>query len=195
MPKCLPKDAHYQRMFGEIYRDHFESTGVYYMDLWRMTAISIMQTNTLISARKADPMPRFFKPIVGGPCIFDMPQDSWRPWRAVFNNTFNNEHFQKLVPEIVKPIEVYKDILREHAEKGGMFYLDSATLLHYGSDWQDNHVRLLLLILLPNEAELIRNTDFHAQRGYNVLADSMVSQIRWHEPDTAIDPLSRIIVV
>ena len=99
-------------MFGEIYRDNFESTGVYYMDLWRMTAISIMQTNTLISARKADPMPRFFKPIVGGPCIFDMPQDSWRPWRAVFNNTFNNEHFQKLVPEIVKPIEVYKDILR-----------------------------------------------------------------------------------
>ncbi|KAM0146201.1 hypothetical protein ACHAQE_010851 [Botrytis cinerea] len=182
-------------MFGEIYRDHFESTGVYYMDLWRMTAISIMQTNTLISARKADPMPRFFKPIVGGPCIFDMPQDSWRPWRAVFNNTFNNEHFQKLVPEIVKPIEVYKDILREHAEKGGMFYLDSTTLLHYGSDWQDNHVRLLLLILLPNEAELIRNTDFHAQRGYNVLADSMVSQIRWHEPDAAIDPLSRIIVV
>ncbi|KAK6592843.1 cytochrome p450 71b25 [Botrytis cinerea] len=40
----------------------------------------------------------------------------------------------------------------------------------------------------------IMNTDFHAQRGYNVLADSMVSQIRWHEPDTAIDPLSRIIV-
>ncbi|CCD50381.1 hypothetical protein BofuT4_P090680.1 [Botrytis cinerea T4] len=119
MSNCLPKDAHYQYMFGEIYRDNFESTGVYYMDLWRMTAISIMQTNTLISARKADPMPRFFKPIVGGPCIFDMPQDSWRPWRAVFNNTFNNEHFQKLVPEMVKQIEVYKDILREHAEKGG----------------------------------------------------------------------------
>ncbi|KAF7912998.1 uncharacterized protein EAF01_002019 [Botrytis porri] len=142
-------------MFGEIYRDYFESTGVYYLDLWLMTglfmcihspttAISVTQTNTLITARKVDLLPRFFKPIAGGPYLFDMPEESWRPWRAVFNKAFNNEHFQKLVPGMVKQIEVYKDISR--------------------------------------------NTESHAQRGYNVLADSMISQIRWHEPAAAINP-------
>ncbi|KAF7951189.1 uncharacterized protein EAE97_002740 [Botrytis byssoidea] len=189
MSRRLPKDAHYQYMFGEIYRDHFESTGVYYMDLWPMTglfmcihspttAISVTQTNTLIAARKVDLLPRFFKPIAGGPCLFDMPEESWRPWRAVFNKAFNNEHFQKLVPGMVKQIEVYKDILREHAEKGDMFYLDTTTL------------RFTMDLI----GKTIMNTEFHAQRGYNVLADSMISQIRWHEPAAAIDPFSRINV-
>ncbi|TGO26122.1 hypothetical protein BPAE_0066g00480 [Botrytis paeoniae] len=221
MSRRLPKDAHYQYMFSEIYRDHFESTGVYYLDLWPMTglfmcihspttAISVTQTNTLIAARKVDLLPRFFKPIAGGPCLFDMPEESWRPWRAVFNKAFNNEHFQKLVPGMVKQIEVYKDILRyiidsflqchpistSGACRKGRYvlsgYHDSA--LHYGFNWQDNHVRRFLLILLPSGAKLNRNTEFHAQRGYNVLADSMISQIRWHEPAAAIDPFSRINV-
>ncbi|KAF7951336.1 hypothetical protein EAE96_006652 [Botrytis aclada] len=189
MSRRLPKDAHYQYMFGEIYRDHFESTGVYYLDLWPMTglfmcihspttAISVTQTNTLIAARKVDLLPRFFKPIAGGPCLFDMPEESWRPWRAVFNKAFNNEHFQKLVPGMVKQIEVYKDILREHAEKGDMFYLDTTTL------------RFTMDLI----GKTIMNTEFHAQRGYNVLADSMISQIRWHEPAAAIDPFSRVNV-
>ncbi|KAF5869938.1 putative afln vera monooxygenase protein [Botrytis fragariae] len=160
MFRRLPKDAHYQYMFGEIYRDHFESTG----------------TNTLIAARKVDLLARFFKPIAGGPCLFDMPEESWRPWRAVFNKAFNNDYFQKLVPGMVKQIEVYKDILREHAEKGDMFYLDTTTL------------RFTMDLI----GKTIMNTEFHAQRGYNVLADSMISQIRWHEPAAAIDPFSRI---
>ncbi|KAK6594443.1 cytochrome p450 71b25 [Botrytis cinerea] len=97
MPKCPPKDAHYQRMFGEIYRDHFESTGVYYMDLWRMTAISIMQTNTLISARKADPMPRFFKPIVGGPVFSICPKT--RGDRGALNRPDVDVKPEKLDPD------------------------------------------------------------------------------------------------
>ncbi|TEY37144.1 hypothetical protein BOTCAL_0529g00010 [Botryotinia calthae] len=157
MSKRLPKDAHYQYMFSEIYRDHFESTGVYYLDLWPMigffmcihsptTAISVMQTNTLITARKVDLLPRFFKPVAGGPCLSDMPEDSWRLWRAVFNKAINNEHFQKLVPGMVKQIEVYKDILREHAEKSDMFYLDTTTL------------RFTMDLI----GKTIMNTEFHA---------------------------------
>ncbi|KAF7868680.1 hypothetical protein EAF04_005210 [Stromatinia cepivora] len=124
--KRLPKDAHYQYMFSGIYRDYFESTGVYYMDLWPMTglfmcihspttAISVTQTNPLISMRKVDLLPRFFKPIIGGLCLFDMPEDEWKPWRAVFSKGFNNEHFQKLGPG-------------EHAQKGDMFYLDNCMI-------------------------------------------------------------------
>lgn len=139
MSKRLPQDAHYQYMFGEIYHDDFEDNGVYYLDLWPMsglfmcihspaTAISVTQTNTLIQSRKADLLPRFFKPITGGPNLFDMPEEEWKPWRAVFNKGFNNEHFLTLIPGMVKQVGVYRETLRKHAENGDMFYLDTTTL-------------------------------------------------------------------
>lgn len=34
-----------------------------------------------------------------------------------------------------------------------------------------------------------RNTSLGAQKGYNVFADSMLSQIRWHQPNAAANPL------
>jgi hypothetical protein len=46
----------------------------------------------------------------------------------VFNKGFNNEHFLKLVPGMVKEINVYRETLRNHAKKGDMFYLDTTTL-------------------------------------------------------------------
>lgn len=76
--------------------------------------------------RKADLLPRFFKPIAGGPNMVDMPEEEWEPWRAVFNKGFSNEYSLKLIP--VKEIGVYRATLRSHADKGELFYLDITTL-------------------------------------------------------------------
>lgn len=37
-----------------------------------------------------------------------------------------------------------------------------------------------------------RNTSLGAQKGYNVLADSMMSQIRWHQPNAEANPLGHL---
>lgn len=37
-----------------------------------------------------------------------------------------------------------------------------------------------------------RNTSLEAQKGYNVLADSMMSQIRWHQPNAEANPLGHL---
>lgn len=40
-----------------------------------------------------------------------------------------------------------------------------------------------------------RNASLQAQKGYNVLADSMMSQIRWHQPNAETNPLGHFNVV
>lgn len=39
-----------------------------------------------------------------------------------------------------------------------------------------------------------RNAEFGAQKGYNTLADCMLSQIRWHQPSSEVNPLAGLNV-
>lgn len=40
-----------------------------------------------------------------------------------------------------------------------------------------------------------RNASLRAQEGHNILADSMLSQIRWHQPNAEANPLGHVNVV
>ena len=73
-------------------------------------------------------LPRFFKPIAGGPNIFDMREHEWKPWRAVFSRAFSTEHIPSLVPAMVDETVVYSETLQKLAEKDEMFHLDLITL-------------------------------------------------------------------
>lgn len=136
---ALPKDAHYQYMFADIAREHFQSEGMFYIDLWPasgmmiivtspLVAAQVAQTNTEICYERAFMLRRFFKPIAGGPNLFDMTQREWRPWRAIFNKGFSTEQVTSLVPHVLRETEVYKQRLRDLARKQEMFYLDLVTL-------------------------------------------------------------------
>ena len=126
-------------MFGDIARKYFVKEGAYYIDMWPMsglfltvvsptTANQVTQGNPNISMGKPTLLPRFFKPIAGGPNLFDLPEKEWKPWRAVFSKGFSNDHILSLVPGIVKETVVYSETLRSLARKGEMFYLDTLTL-------------------------------------------------------------------
>ena len=136
---ALPKDAHYQYMFADIAHEHFQSEGLFYVDLWPASgmmmivtspfvAAQITQTNTTICCERASMLKRFFKPIAGGPNLFDMAEREWRPWRAVFSKGFNTEQVTSLVPHVLRETEVYKKTLTNLARKKEMFYLDLVTL-------------------------------------------------------------------
>jgi len=73
-----PKDAHYTYAFGDIHREHFEEQGAYYLDLWPLSGVILkvfspsmatatMQTNYETATARPDLLPRWFKPIAGGP--------------------------------------------------------------------------------------------------------------------------------
>ena len=136
---ALPKNAHYQYMFADIAREHFQSEGLFYVDSWpasgmmmivtsAVVAAQVTQTNTKICYERPSMLRRFFNPIAGGPNLFDMAEREWRPWRAIFAKGFSTEQVTSLVPHVLKETKVYKETLRELARKEEMFYLDLVTL-------------------------------------------------------------------
>ena len=93
-----------------------------------LVAAQVAQTNTKICYDRAFMLKRFFKPIAGGPNLFDMAEREWRPWRAIFNKGFSPEQVTNLVPHVLKETEVYKEKLKSLAKSKEMFYLDLITL-------------------------------------------------------------------
>jgi cytochrome P450 len=135
----LPKEAHYLYAFNEVYLENFQESGVFYLDLWPIegifqvvispTAATIaMQTNNNISMSRPDRLSRFFLPIAGGPNLFGLPVEEWKPWRAIFTKGFNTEHCVSLVPGMVEETLVYMENLRSLAAKKQLFSLDKLTL-------------------------------------------------------------------
>ncbi|KAH8698046.1 sterigmatocystin biosynthesis P450 monooxygenase StcS [Phaeosphaeriaceae sp. PMI808] len=183
----LPSDAHYQYGFATIARESFYETGAFYMDLWPMSGlfltvvspaigVEITQTNPKLTSERPYLLRRFLKPITGGLTIFDLPEKDWKPWRAVFNKGFHSERMYSLVPSMVEEVQVFARTLRGLAEKGEVCFLDPITL------------RFMIDMI----GKTALNTSLHAQTGYNTLADGMLSQIRWHNPNAEINPFSHL---
>ena len=136
---ALPRNAHYQYMFADIAREHFQSEGLFYIDLWPASGLMMIVTSPLVAAQaaqtnakicyeRASMLQRFFKPIAGGPNLFDMTESEWRPWRAIFSKGFSTENVTNLVPHVLRETQVYKERLKNLARKKEMFYLDLVTL-------------------------------------------------------------------
>ena len=134
----LPSNAHYQSAFSDIARQHFSQGGVFYLDLWPVSGLFLVtvspnvatqiHTNPAMASHKPKLLPRFFKPICGGPSLFDLPEHMWRPWRAVFTKAFSPDHILLLVPGTVDDTLVYCDYLRDLALKETTCHLDLITL-------------------------------------------------------------------
>lgn len=134
----LPPNAHYQNALGDVAREHFQKEGCYYIDMWPVSGLLFIivsphianqiHANPNMSMQRPPLLPRFFKPIAGGPNMFDMRETDWKPWRAVFSRAFSTEHVLSLVPDMVEETTVYCETLRKLAEQKEMFQLDLVTL-------------------------------------------------------------------
>ncbi|KAI9885080.1 MAG: Nucleolar protein 58 [Watsoniomyces obsoletus] len=181
----MPKGAHKNLSFAEITRRFSGESEILYLDLWPlgepflvvtspMMAQQATQTNSSLAFERPVELLPWFRPIAGGPNLFDLPGKDWRPWRAVFNKGFSAEHLLSLVPNMVQETLVYRETLRRHARERNLFHLDPTTL-RYTMD----------LI-----GRTVLNTRLQAQQGYNTLADCMINQIKWHMVNRETDPLN-----
>ena len=138
MMDALPRDAHYELAFGDIFRQYFAKEGAFYIDLWPLSGLylalisptaAVQATQTSgISCERPRLLERFFKPIAGGPNLFDLVEKDWRPWRVIFNKAFSTEHILSLVPVMITTSSIYSDTLRKFARQEEMFSLDGITL-------------------------------------------------------------------
>ena len=123
-------------LFGELVR-LFGKSGAVYLDLWPLAEPFLVITSpylanqvatTAIAYEKPDALRTWFYSLAGGISMFDAPGEKWKSLRALFNRGFSANHLLSLIPIMVEETEVYCDILRQHAKKGDMFYLDPTNL-------------------------------------------------------------------
>ena len=91
-------------------------------------AIQATQTSPEIASERPTRLDQFFRPLAGGPNLFDLPEKKWKPWRAVFNKGFSADHLSSLIPGMVEEALKYRDTLKKLALKGDLFQLDPITL-------------------------------------------------------------------
>ncbi|KAF1957230.1 sterigmatocystin biosynthesis P450 monooxygenase StcS [Byssothecium circinans] len=182
----LPKDAHYEYAFATIAREEFSENGAFYLDLWPMSglflavvspqiATQITQGNPPLTNDRPKLLRRFMKPFTGGLTIFDLDEAEWKPWRTVFNKGFHSDRLMSLVPGMVEETMVYVESLKALADKAEMCFLDPITL------------RYTIDVI----GKTVLNTSLGSQKGYNALADGMLGQTRWHNPNAEINPFSQ----
>ncbi|KAL8835179.1 MAG: hypothetical protein Q9170_003425 [Blastenia crenularia] len=134
----LPPNAHYQNALGDIARQYFQQEGCYYFDTWPVSGILLVvvsphianqiHANPNMSMQRPPLLPRFFKPIAGGPNMFDMREHEWKPWRTVFSRAFSAENIVSLIPNMVEETLVFMETLQALAKQNKSFYLDLTTL-------------------------------------------------------------------
>lgn len=86
------------------------------------------QQESSIAINRPPELQRWFKPITGGPALFDMSPVEWKPWRAFFNPGFGGTNLLTHVPHMVEETLVYRDILTKHALEKNVFQLNNVTL-------------------------------------------------------------------
>ena len=142
--KRVPADLNRFWYIGDIMQDGFAERGAFYLDVWPfskpmliVTSPELAQqatvTNPGMATRRPAELAAWFKPFAGGPNLFDLPEQEWKPWRQLFSQGFGPTQNLSLVPSMVEKTVVFRDRLRKYAQTGELFQLEPA-LLEYTDD-------------------------------------------------------------
>jgi cytochrome P450 len=133
----LPRDSHAHYLPHQIRRRYPDLGPTYYLDVWPFAEPFLIVTSPTMVAQfsqQDSPLPKhpgirkFMQPVTGGHDLVSMEGQTWKIWRKTFNPAFSANHMMTLVPSMMEEVMVFRDILREHAEKQAMFSLDEATI-------------------------------------------------------------------
>lgn len=81
-----------------------------------------------IACERPPRLDEFFKPLAGGPNLFDLPENEWKAWRLVFNKGFSLDNLASFVPGMVEETLQYRHTLKRYAKSGELVRLDFVTL-------------------------------------------------------------------
>lgn len=131
---AFPPGAHAHYLCEEIRKRYPDLGPVYYLDLWPFSVPFLVITSPSVTRNLMNRLPAkdpaflsFMRPITGGKDMLCTEGDLWKHWRSIFNPGFSPSHIMTLVPDIIKDVVVFRDILREHAKTGDIFRLEDQT--------------------------------------------------------------------
>jgi sterigmatocystin biosynthesis cytochrome P450 monooxygenase len=183
----LPPDAHISLFPNEVRRQYPHLDTAFYLDLWpfgppMLVALSpdiISQFTQERSLPKFKDLRQFIRPITGGHDLLTMEGAVWRRWRSIFNPGFSAQNVMSLVPEILKNVLVFRDIIKGHAEKGDIFQLEE------------------LALNLSNDitGRVVLSHDFNSQRAFNDMTSALRMQLKWCNSGVGANLLQNVNIV
>lgn len=131
----LPSDVHGQVLPRQIELMFPELGPIFYVDTWPfgppILAVASLdgarQITQVHSLPKFHALRDFMRPATGGNDLVTMEGEEWKKWRSIFNPGFSSGHVLALIPEMLKDMSIFCEILRELAEKQDIFLMDPLT--------------------------------------------------------------------
>ncbi|KAF7863816.1 hypothetical protein EAF04_006781 [Stromatinia cepivora] len=131
----LPSDAH-SHILPHQMKLLFPDLGpMFYMDTWPFGPQFLVVTapDPAYQITQSHSLPKYYalreylRPMTGGSDLVSMEGSQWKTWRNIFNPGFSGGHLMTLVPEMMKEISIFCDILRNAAVKSDIILMDPLT--------------------------------------------------------------------
>ncbi len=132
----LPSDVHGHVLPRQITMAFPDLGPLFYIDTWPFGPPMLVSTSpdgasqfTIAhSLPKHASQREYMKPMTGGMDLTTLEGHAWKNWRKVFQPGFSTTHLMTKVPEMIKDISTFCEILREHAARGKVFQMDPLTV-------------------------------------------------------------------
>lgn len=129
----LPRDAHPYYVPGLIRQAIPDVGQVFYLDMWPFNPPMLVVSSPSVftqehSLCKSPEVHRWIKPMANNQDLVSLEGHSWEHWRNIYNPGFSASHLIHLVPEMLKEVSVFRNILKQHAQSGVMLPLEEVTV-------------------------------------------------------------------
>lgn len=128
----LPKDVHGHVLPHQIKLELPDLGPVFYIDPWPFgpPMLAVTAPDQAYQITQAHSLPKYhalrdyMRPVTGGNDMITMEGMEWRRWRNIFNPGFKSSHVMTLIPEMMKEISTFCQVLRGLATTHEIFSMD-----------------------------------------------------------------------
>ena len=132
----LPSDVHGHVLPRQISLTFPDLGPLFYIDTWpfgppMLVATSPESANQFTIAHslpKFAALQEYMKPMTGGLDLTTLEGPAWKIWRDIFQPGFSSNYLMKKVPDMIKDIQIFCEVLRERASAGDVFQMDPVTV-------------------------------------------------------------------
>ena len=132
----LPSDVHGHVLPHQIKKTFPDIGDDFYVDTWPfgppLLVVTSPESANQITINHSLPkfvaLREFMKPMTGGIDLTTLEGQEWKKWRNVFQPGFSASYLTAQVPEMIKDVITFCDILRQRAAEGEIFRMDPLTV-------------------------------------------------------------------